>query len=134
MEGTIEILLDDEWYVFATEKVLASSEVKVTNSAEDTMLRFFAHFQNADYAAMAELCTKSCQDTFFHDGDVFGYKWASVDKYTEKIIDKQTYKYQVNVQMETTPQSALYPETETTFSVHVVYENGVWLVNNFTTD
>ena len=53
---------------------------------------------------------------------------------TEKIIDKQTYKYQVNVQMETTPQSALYPETETTFSVHVVYENGVWLVNNFTTD
>ena len=134
VEGTIEILLDDEWNVFATEKVLASSEVKVTNSAEDTMLRFFAHFQNADYAAMAELCTKSCQDTFFHDGDVFGYKWASVDKYTEKIIDKQTYKYQVNVQMETTPQSALYPETETTFSVHVVYENGVWLVNNFTTD
>lgn len=38
-EGTIEIKLDDgEWYVFATEKALASSEVKVTNPAEDTML------------------------------------------------------------------------------------------------
>ena len=75
-----------------------------------------------------------CIDTYIHENDVFGYKRASIDKYTEEVVDKKTYKFQVDIQMETTPESALYPETETTFSVYVIYEDGKWLVDRFSTD
>ena len=135
MEGTIEIKMeDDNWYVFATEKVMASSEMHVDNPAEDTLMKFFTYFDVADYASMAEVSTQYCIDTYIHENDVFGYKRASIDKYTEEVVDKKTYKFQVDVQMETTPESALYPETETTFSVYVIYEDGKWLVDRFSTD
>lgn len=89
IEGTIEIKMEDEnWYVFATEKVLASSEMHVDNPAADTLMKFFTYFDVADYASMAKIATQSCKDSFFHESDVFGYKRASVDKYTEEVVDK----------------------------------------------
>ncbi len=135
MEGTIEIKMEDDiWYVFATEKVIASSEMHVDNLAEDTLMKFFTYFDVADYASMAEVSTQYCIDTYIHENDVFGYKRAYIDKYTEEVVDKKTYKFQVDVQMETTPESALYPETATTFSVYIIYEDGKWLVDRFSTD
>lgn len=104
------------------------------DNANNTMLRFFAYFEEANYTAMAELCTKECQDSYFHEEDVFGYKRAAVLNYSEEKIGVNTYKYQINVQVEATPQSAIYPSTETTFSVYVVNQDGKWYVSGFSTD
>lgn len=115
---------------------VATDDYTITeiNPAEDTLMRFFTYFDVADYGSMAEVSTQSCIDTYFHENDVFGYKRASMDKYTEEVVDNKTCKFQVDVQMEAIPESALYPKSETTFSVYVVYEDNQWLVDKFTTD
>lgn len=95
---------------------------------------FFAEFEKEDYAAMAGYCTDYCKETFFHENDVFGMKNAFIAKYTEEMIDENTFKYQVDVKMETCSDSALYPETETTLAVYVVKEGEDWLVDRFSTD
>ncbi len=133
-EGMIEINMEDTWYVFATEKILASSETYVTSPVADTLIKFFSYFEMSDYASMAEMATQSCIDTFFHKDDVFGYKRAYIEQYTEEVVDKKTYKFQVDVHMEASPKSALYPETETTFSVYIVNDDGNWLIDRFATD
>lgn len=102
-------------------------------SPKDTVQAFFAAFETADYQSMQDYCTEDCVDTYFHDGDVFGMVWAKA-----KNIQKQTIEegegFLVDVQMETAPTSALYPETETSFYVWLTQNaSGDWLVDSFTT-
>lgn len=117
-----------------TIKLVNPAHSEENSPAKEVMQKFFARFEEADYDGMAKFCTDSCRDRFFHESDVFGYKRAAVTEYTEMTIDEGTYKYQVKVQVETTPQSALYPATETIFSVWLINVDGEWWVNDFSTD
>lgn len=106
---------------------------QVETSPEGTVQAFFTAFETADYQSMQDYCTEDCVDTYFHDGDVFGMVWAKAEN-----IQKQTIEdgegFLVDVQMETAPTSALYPETETSFYVWLTQNAaGDWLVDSFTT-
>lgn len=103
------------------------------NSPEDTVQAFFAAFETADYQSMQDYCTEDCVDTYFHDGDVFGMVWAKAENIQKQTIEEGE-GFLVDVQMETAPTSALYPETETSFYVWLTQNaSGDWLVDSFTT-
>ena len=102
-------------------------------SPEDTVQAFFAAFETADYQSMQNYCTEDCVDTYFHDGDVFGMVWAKAENIQKQTIEEGE-GFLVDVQMETAPTSALYPETETSFYVWLTQNaSGDWLVDSFTT-
>lgn len=103
------------------------------NPPEDTVQAFFAAFEAADYQSMQNYCTEDCVDTYFHDGDVFGMVWAKAENIQKQTIEEGE-GFLVDVQMETAPTSALYPETETSFYVWLTQNaSGDWLVDSFTT-
>ena len=106
---------------------------QVETSPEDTVQAFFTAFETADYQSMQDYCTEDCVDTYFHDGDVFGMVWAKAENIQKQTIEEGE-GFLVDVQMETAPTSALYPETETSFYVWLTQNaSGDWLVDSFTT-
>lgn len=106
---------------------------QVETSPEGTVQAFFTAFETADYQSMQDYCTEDCVDTYFHDGDVFGMVWAKAENIQKQTIEEGE-GFLVDVQMETAPTSALYPETETSFYVWLTQNAaGDWLVDSFTT-
>lgn len=97
---------------------------------------FFAAFNTADYETMKQSCTTECFDSYFHEGDVFGMVRANATKIAEepKKLNETEYSIFVDVEMETAKTSALYNETETSFSV--VLQKGAdnsWHIDRFIT-
>ena len=102
------------------------------------MSGFFTAFENSDYEAMKSYCTKECIDSYFHENDVDGMKWAKATKiedvYDENTIQADMYAFYVNVEMETSKNSALYGEKQTSFYVLLRQdEAGSWKINSFMT-
>lgn len=94
---------------------------------------FFRAFAEADYETMEGYCTQSCVENYFHGGDVDGMVWASLKALEdERTVGKWVYLL-ASVEMETIPNSALYPDTSTAFYVELVQEDGAWRINGFPT-
>ena len=103
-------------------------------SARDTVVAFFDDFKVADHQAMKQYCTESFVKTYFHDGDIWGMRTASMENYSEEAIDEYNEIFMVDVKMETVSESALYPEDETSFYIHLTYSSGEWLIDGINTD
>ncbi len=100
----------------------------------DVTKSFFTAFQSSDYEAMKNFCTDSCIDSFFHKGDVDGMVWAKLTDIGEETFDGDKCSISVSVKMETDENSALYPDTETSFFVVLIKDkNGSWLIDDFPT-
>jgi hypothetical protein len=107
-----------------------------TKEPIETVENFFKAFENIDYEAMKIFCTKECIDTYFHEEDVFGMACAKVNKFGETKINQQMSECAVfvDVDMETTKASALYPGTETSFYVVLKKQSDAsWLIDAFVT-
>ncbi len=96
---------------------------------------FFSAFEAADYASMKKYCTDSCVEQYFHSDDVNGMVWAKVQEIGEEtILENGTAYIFVTVEMETSQNSALYPETETSFYLEFQKaEDGKLLIHSFPT-
>ncbi len=106
---------------------------KVEGPAQVTQA-FFTAFEEADYETMKTYCTKDCVETYFHAGDVDGMVWARlVELGEEELWDDTLVGLPVTVEMETTMTSVLYPETETSFYVELLREEGGWKIQAFPT-
>lgn len=97
---------------------------------------FFSAFESSDYGEMREYCTASCIEKYFHNDNVFGMTWASLESTGEQleIGSHGSYNLLVNIEMKTSPESALYPEEETSF--YLVMEKtgtGELLIDGFVT-
>lgn len=105
-----------------------------TITPTDVVENFFSAFESSDYKTMENYCTENCVETYFHDGDVNGMVWTKLtERGEEEIVSDHIMRIFVTVEMETVKTSALYPETETSFYVELVYSDGLWLINGFPT-
>lgn len=107
-------------------------------STKEVVTGFFAAFENSNYEAMKEFCTDECIETYFHEADVDGMKWAKAtqidDVYDKNTMEADMYAFHVNVQMETSQNSAQYGEKQTSFFVVLKQdEEGSWKINSFMT-
>lgn len=94
---------------------------------------FFRAFAEADYETMKTYCTQSCVENYFHGGDVNGMVWASLTALGEETAAGEWVYLLASVEMETIPNSALYPDTRTAFYLELVQEDGAWRINGFPT-
>lgn len=94
---------------------------------------FFRAFAEADYETMKTYCTQSCVEHYFHGGDVDGMVWASLTALGEETAAGEWVYLLASVEMETIPNSALYPDTRTAFYLELVQEDGAWRINGFPT-
>ena len=100
----------------------------------DVVENFFSAFESSDYKTMEKYCAESCIETYFHDGNVDGMVWAKIkERGEEEKVNTDVVRIFVTVEMETAETSALYPETETSFYVELVYHDRLWLINGFPT-
>ena len=100
----------------------------------DIIEDFFLAFEVSDYQTMKKYCTESCIDAYFHEGNVDGMVWAKLaGDAKEEPVDDHVTRVFVTVEMETAETSALYPATETSFYIELIYSNGLWLINGFPT-
>lgn len=113
---------------------LSLTACKESSTPTDVTERFFSAFESADYTSMKTYCTEKCIEYYFHDGDVNGMVWAKlIESGEEEIVDDHIIDVFVTVEMETAKTSALYPETQTSFYVELIQNNGSWLINGFPT-
>lgn len=112
----------------------SEAQVPAKFRAEEALFYFFDGFSKGDYASMRDYCTEDFQQTYFHEEDVFGMKTAEIQ---EMICEEQpngSFRFMVDVSMEPSEMSALYPETSTSFYVHVAKVNDKWLIDGLSTD
>ena len=107
-------------------------------STKEVVTGFFAAFENSDYETMKEFCTKECIDTYFHEDDVDGMRWAKAikidDVYDKKSMEEHMYTFHVNVEMETVQNSAQFGQKQASFFVLLKQdEEGSWKINSFLT-
>lgn len=119
----------------ACNKSGSDSDISQLSPAEITE-GFFSAFENSDYETMKSYCTESCIEDYFHGDNVFGMIWAKAINIEKDPIISEDDKYNifVNVEMKTSKNSSLYPDTSTSF--HVVLEkleNGSFLIDGFVT-
>lgn len=107
---------------------------KTEIEARNTVVAFFDAFKEADHQDMKQYCTESFVKTYFHDGVIWGMRTASMENYSEEAVDEYNAIFMVDVKMETVPESALYPEVETSFYIHLTYSSGEWLIDGINTD
>lgn len=82
--------------------------------------QFFEAFEKQDYEIMKTYCTQECIDNLFHEGNVWGIKSAKLKRVdTTQCLSHHEYSVFVDIEMETTKESALYPETST--SLYIVF-------------
>ena len=117
----------------AKEKV-SFVEVKEYDSV-DVIEKFFDAFAEADYETMRKYCTKECQDSFFHKGDVDGMVWAKLVRIDEDNYLDEPQNMCVEVEAEFVPESSQYGgDSSTSFFVELVKgESGEWLIDSFPT-
>ena len=94
---------------------------------------FFRAFAEADYETMKTYCTQSCVENYFHGRDVNGMVWASLTALEDETLVGEWACLLAVVEMETSPKSALYPNTHTVFYVELVQEDGAWRIIGFPT-
>lgn len=82
---------------------------------------------------MKTYCTQSCVENYFHGGDVNGMVWASLTALEDETLVGEWACLLAVVEMETSPKSALYPNTYTVFYVELVQEDGAWRIIGFPT-
>lgn len=107
---------------------------KTEITAKNTVIEFFDAFKEADHEAMKQYCTEPFVKKYFHDGDIWGMRAASMENFSEEAVDEYNEIFMVDVKMETVPESALYPEDETSFYIHLIYSSGEWLIDGINTD
>lgn len=82
--------------------------------------RFFEAFEKQDYEAMKAYCTQECIDNLFHEDNVWGIKSAKIKNIdTTKCLSHHEYSSFVEIEIDPTKESALYPETST--YVYIVF-------------
>ena len=108
----------------------ASRELTVQYNPSSSSFRAFAE---ADYETMKTYCTQSCVENYFHGGDVDGMVWASLTALGEETAAGEWVYLLASVEVETIPNSALYPDTRTAFYLELVQEDGAWRINSFPT-
>lgn len=82
--------------------------------------QFFEAFEKQDYETMKTYCTQECIDNLFHKDNVWGIKSAKLKNIdTTKCLSHHEYSAFVEIEIEPTKESALYPETST--SVYIVF-------------
>lgn len=124
---TVEIYINGKWCLFKLEST-------GKNLSMDAVNNFFYHFAKGDYASMRDYCTEDFQQTYFHEEDVFGMKTAEIQEMSGEGLLDGSFSYMLDVSMEPSEMSALYPETSTTFFVHVAKVNDKWLIDGLSTD
>lgn len=112
-----------------------NSDISQLSPSEITE-EFFSAFETSDYETMKSYCTESCIEDYFHGDNVFGMISAeaiNIEKNPE-VSEDGKYNIFVDVEMETSETSALYPGTETSFYVVLEkLEDGSFLIDSFVT-
>lgn len=106
------------------------------NGIMDVLEGFFEAFAVGDFETMKTYCSGDFIVNYFHQNDVLGMAWAKATAIGEGtvIFNGSQYLILVNVQMETTPESALYGETQTSFYLGVKEtQKNVWKIDSFAT-
>lgn len=104
------------------------------NAAEVAKL-YFGAYETADYETMKDYSTTRHTKQDFHDGDVWGYKWAKLTsiKPVSRATDEGECIFNVHAKVETIPASSQYPDTEGGFYVILRFEDGAWKIDEFAT-
>lgn len=110
------------------------AQVPTKYRAEEALFGFFDGFSKGDYASMRDYCTEDFQQTYFHEEDVFGMKTAKIQEMVGEGLPDDSFTFTLDVTMEPSEMSALYPETSTTFFVHVAKSDDRWLIDGLSTD
>lgn len=121
--------------ILSLSLVACGNKATTTDSSpKDVAEKFFKAFETSDYETMKKYCTKECQDTYFHEGDVDGMVWAKLVKIDEENTLSDSENLYVWVEMEASENSVLYGEKETGFYVVFVKDdNSGWLIDSFPT-
>lgn len=111
------------------------------NAPDYIVEQFFSFLEKSDFENMKRYCTQEMIDLCFHDGDVWGMKWAEL-----KGIDEIHYPSQYNAlkenecavlargNVENVPMSAQYPSTS--LGVYLILQkqaDGRYLIDRFAT-
>ena len=97
--------------------------------------QYFDAYANADYETMKQYSTNRHVEQSFHDGDVWGYKWAKLASIepVNRDTDSNECIFNVHVEVETVPASSQYPDTKGSFYVILKLENGAWKIDEYAT-
>lgn len=140
-EKKINISNDSANFVFTVQPsgdiYLENSNTVSTKESDDalnTVKQYFEAFAKADYKTMATLSTYHHNNFYLHKGDTFGMKWAKAKNIKFEGLKDGKMWFIIDVDMETTKTSALYPSSETTFLVAVVnVQDGKWRIDEYAT-
>lgn len=104
-------------------------------NAAAVVRKYFDAYAKADYETMKQYSTARHIEQCFHDGDVWGNKWAKLISIepVNKTADNDKCIFSVSVEMETVPASSQYPDTKGGFYVMLKLENGVWKIDKYAT-
>ncbi len=132
-----------EQIYITNEEIETPKNLDLSNVLElpsSTIKSFFSSFAQGDFESMKKYCTQECIDNYFHTehGDVFGLKKAellSADA-TQTHYDTPPNEYIVFVDLKVEPSeySSIYPSTDFGFFVHLLRQSdGTYLIHNFST-
>ena len=105
-------------------------------SAEDTINCFFKEFENSNFEEMKKYCADSFIKEYFHDGDVYSFKNATL-KECEKYKNPDDYDdslecYYVTVTGTLTDKTSLDKNSkEQSFFVVLENKKGDWKIRDF---
>ncbi len=104
-------------------------------TASIVLRQYFDAYANADYETMKQYSTTRHVEQSFHDGDVWGYKWAKLTSIepVNRDTDNDECIFLVSVEVETVPASSQYPDTKGSFYVILKLENGAWKIDEYAT-
>ncbi|MCH5303428.1 MAG: DUF4878 domain-containing protein [Ruminococcus sp.] len=117
--------------------IFASASCTQPQNAEKVVKGFFKEFETSNFDQMKQYCTDSFVKDYFHDGDVYSIKNATLkkcDKYQKPSDYADNLEcYYVTVSGEITDNSSLDKDSNE-YSFFIVLENNdncEWKIQNF---